>query len=72
MENESSALPVCKKNRGTLLLRLGWTLQAIAIIVVVLRIWLRRNIRDGISWDDYFIVASLVSGSALEEGMTRH
>lgn len=60
MENELSALPVCEENRGTLLLWLAWTLQILAIIVVFLRIWLRRKIRDGISWDDYFIVASLI------------
>ncbi|KAL8826988.1 MAG: hypothetical protein Q9191_003461 [Dirinaria sp. TL-2023a] len=60
MENELSALPACKENRGTVLLWLAWTLQILAIIVVFLRIWLRRKIRDGISWDDYFIVASLI------------
>ena len=61
MEDGLSTLPICKANRGTLLLSLAWTLLTIAIFVVVLRVWIRRTIRDSISWDDYFIVASLVS-----------
>ena len=53
--------PQCEENRGGSLLVLSYTLVSIAIITVVLRVWFRRSLRNGISWDDYFIVASLVS-----------
>lgn len=61
MAESLSALPVCGENRGPSLLGLTWTLQAVAIIAVALRIWLRSGLHKGISWDDYFIVASLVN-----------
>ena len=61
MAESQPILPVCEDNRGPSLLALAWTLQAIAIITVSLRIWLRSGLRNGISWDDYFIVASLVN-----------
>ena len=50
----------CNENRGTSLLILSWTLLSLSGVAVVLRIWIRRKLRHGISWDDYFIVASLV------------
>ena len=52
--------PLCKENRGTSLLVLSYTLLSLSVTAVALRIWFRRNLRHGISWDDYFIVASLV------------
>ena len=55
------ALPICQPNRGPSLLTLAWTLQALAIVAVALRIWLRSGLRNGVSWDDYFMVASLVN-----------
>lgn len=53
-------LRTCNENRGTSLLILSWTLLSLAIVAVASRIWIRRKLRHGISWDDYFIVASLV------------
>ena len=53
-------LPTCEENRGPSLLVLSWTLTALAIVTVALRVWFRRKLSHGISWDDYFIVASLV------------
>ena len=61
MAAELKHSPQCEENRGASLLILSYTLVAIAIITVVLRVWFRRSLRHGISWDDYFIVASLVS-----------
>lgn len=53
--------PLCDENRGTSLLVLSYTLLSVAITTVGLRVWFRWGLRNGISWDDYFIVASLVS-----------
>ena len=61
MAAELKHSPQCEENRGGPLLILSYTLVSIAIIAVILRVWLRRSLRHGISWDDYFIVASLVS-----------
>ena len=61
MAAEPKHSPQCEENRGGSLLVLSYTLLSIAIIAVALRIWFRRSLRHGISWDDYFIVASLVS-----------
>lgn len=61
MAAELKHSPQCEENRGVSLLVLSYTLLSIAIIAVVLRVWFRRSLRHGISWDDYFIVASLVS-----------
>jgi len=66
-----SARSLCEENRGPSLLILAWTLLAVAIIAVGLRIWFRRGLRNGISWDDYFIVASLVSTSASKHDSLR-
>jgi hypothetical protein len=59
-----SARLSCEEDRGPPLLILAWTLLAVAIVTVALRIRFRRGLRNGISWDDYFIVASLVSTCA--------
>ena len=44
-----------------MLLAVSYSLLAVAFIVVTLRIFLRLGLRNGISSDDYTIVASLVS-----------
>jgi hypothetical protein len=59
-----SARLSCEEDRGPPLLMLAWTLLAVAIVTVALRIRFRRGLRNVISWDDYFIVASLVSTCA--------
>ena len=53
-------LRTCNRNRGTSLLILSWVLLSLSGVAVVLRIWIRTKLRHGLSWDDYFIVASLV------------
>ena len=48
-------------NLGPLTLALGWTLAAIAIIIVILRV-LTRLMRDhGLRIDDHVMILSLVS-----------
>lgn len=48
-------------NLGPLLLALSWSLAAIAIIIVILRV-LTRLMRDhGLRIDDHFMILSLVS-----------
>ena len=61
MEQPPLSEVYCSDNRGSLLLVLGWTLLAIALATVSLRIYFRLGLRNGISWDDYIIIASLVS-----------
>ena len=48
-------------NLGPLMLALGWTLAAIAIIVVILRVLVRLKRNHGLRLDDYVMVLSLVS-----------
>ncbi|KAL8788441.1 MAG: hypothetical protein Q9213_001664 [Squamulea squamosa] len=53
---------LCSGDRGPLLLAVGWVLLGLAILVVATRIYFRSNLRHGINWDDYLVVASLVVG----------
>lgn len=54
-------LLLCGENQGPMLLAVSYSLLAIAIITVLLRLQCRVGLRNGISSDDYTIVASLVS-----------
>ncbi|KAL8716908.1 MAG: hypothetical protein Q9225_005794 [Loekoesia sp. 1 TL-2023] len=53
---------LCHENRGPLLLGYGWTLLGLAVLTVATRIYLRLGLRNGIHWDDYTVVASLLVG----------
>lgn len=48
-------------NLGPPMLELSWTLAAIAIIIVLLRVLTRFKGKHGLTIDDYFMVLSLVS-----------
>lgn len=48
-------------NLGPLMLALSWTLAAIAIIIVILRVLTRFMGKHGIRIDDHFMILSLVS-----------
>ncbi|KAL8774953.1 MAG: hypothetical protein Q9209_000432 [Squamulea sp. 1 TL-2023] len=62
MEETHPTAALCSGDRGPLLLAVGWILLGLAILIVATRIYLRSNLRHGINWDDYLIVASLVIG----------
>lgn len=49
-------------NLGPLMLALSWTLAAIAIIIVVLRVLTRLKRDHGLRIDDHFMILSLVCG----------
>lgn len=48
-------------NLGPLMLALSWTLAAVAIIIVVLRVLTRLKRDHGLRIDDHFMILSLVS-----------
>lgn len=48
-------------NLGPLMLALNWTLAAIAIIIVILRVLTRLKRIHGLRIDDHFMILSLVS-----------
>lgn len=48
-------------NLGPLMLALSWTLAAIAIIVVIIRVLTRFKGKHGIRIDDHVMILSLVS-----------
>lgn len=48
-------------NLGPLMLALSWTLAAIAIIIVILRVLVRLKRTHGLRIDDHVMVLSLVS-----------
>lgn len=50
-----------KGNLGPLMLALNWTLAAIAIIIVILRVLTRLKRIHGLRIDDDFMMLSLVS-----------
>lgn len=50
-----------KGNLGPLMLALNWTLAAIAIIIVILRVLTRLKRIHGLRIDDHFMMLSLVS-----------
>ena len=50
-----------EENMGPPMLELSWTLAAIAIIIVILRVLIRSNGKQGLRMDDHFMVLSLVS-----------
>ena len=50
-----------EENMGPPMLELSWTLAAIAIIIVILRVLTRFKGKHGLRIDDHFMVLSLVS-----------
>lgn len=50
-----------EENMGPPMLELSWTLAAIAIIIVILRVLTRLKGKHGLRIDDHFMVLSLVS-----------
>ena len=48
-------------NLGPLMLALSWTLAAIAIIIVILRVLTRLKRSHGLRIDDHVMILSLVS-----------
>ena len=50
-----------KGNLGPLILALNWSLAAIAIIIVILRVLTRLKRIHGLRIDDHFMILSLVS-----------
>lgn len=60
MAEPQSALAPCSDNNGPMILIVSYVLMSTAIIAVVLRLYLRSNLRHGLSSDDYTIAASLV------------
>ena len=60
-EEKESMLAACSENQGPMILAVSFSLLAIAIIAVLLRLHIRLGLRNGLSADDYTIVASLVS-----------
>lgn len=62
---ESVQIPAaCSENQGPMLLAVSYSLLTIAIITVILRLYLRLGLRNGINSDDYTILASLVGHDA--------
>lgn len=53
-----------EENLGPLILTISWTLAAIAIIIVILRVLTRFKSKHGVRIDDYFMLLSLVCGVA--------
>ncbi|KAL8738231.1 MAG: hypothetical protein Q9181_000957 [Wetmoreana brouardii] len=53
---------LCNEHRGSSLLAIGWTLLGLAALTVTMRLYFRSGLRNGINWDDYFIMAALVVG----------
>ena len=51
----------CRENQGPMLLAVGWVLLCIAICAVMLRLYIKMGLHNGVRSDDYTIVASLVS-----------
>lgn len=49
-----------EENLGPLILTISWTLAAIAIIIVILRVLTRFKSKHGVRIDDYFMLLSLV------------
>ena len=50
-----------EENMGPPMLELSWTLAAIAIIIVILRVLTRVKGKHGLRIDDHFMVLSLVN-----------
>ena len=55
----------CNANQDTIGLAFTWTLLAIGIVVVSLRLYVRLGLRHNIGWDDYTAVVSLVSRTSM-------
>ena len=61
MMDSSAVRDCCTASKGTITLALTWGLLRIVILVVSLRLHLRLEPHYKIGWDDYIVVASLVS-----------
>lgn len=65
MERPGPASASCSEDQGPMVLALSYSLLAIAIITVVLRVHFRFGLCNGLSSDDYTMVASVVSRLAI-------
>ncbi len=61
MEEQDPALASCSENQGPMILGVSYSLLAVPIITVILRLHLRFGLRHGLNSDDHTILASLVS-----------
>ena len=62
----------CNENLGPMLLAVSWVLLCTAITAVVLRLYVKLGLQNGIRSDDYTIVASLVSQTRLKQPLGLH
>lgn len=60
-------LALCSENQGPMILGVSYSLLAIAIVTVILRLHVRLGLRHGIKSDDYTILASLVSQKSVPQ-----
>ena len=51
---------LCQELRRPLPLILAWTLGATAIVLLILRLYIRIFVRRAIGWDDYTMTAAVV------------
>lgn len=64
MSEASGPLP-SNDTRGPEIVGVLWALCTISWIIVLLRLYVRTFVRRNLGWDDYTIVAALVSTSAV-------
>ena len=62
----------CNENLGPMLLAVSYVLLCTAITAVVLRLYVKLGLQNGIRSDDYTIVASLVSHNRPEQLLGLH
>lgn len=59
MDNSVDLLP--DHSRGPEILAICGTAVGLALLVVMMRIWVRIGIIGKMGWDDYFMIAAMVS-----------
>ena len=59
----------CNENQGPVILAVSYSLLAIAIMTVILRLHIRCGLRSGLCADDYTIAISLVRYTSLRSLM---
>ena len=67
MSEPMSTQASCNQNQGPMLLSVGWALLFTAIVTVVLRLYVKLGLKNGVRSDDYTILASLVSQDSTTE-----
>ena len=75
IDNMSESMPPqvsCNENLGPMLLAVSYVLLCTAITAVVLRLYVKLGLQNGIRSDDYTIVASLVSHNRPEQLLGLH